>query len=388
MEDLAGLGKIAEVILDKIAAITGTLYEPTKVRRLGRAEADVKAEMILKTTAAELEAEAMRRRYTAELDLENQDPKQLRDRAGQRLITQEIKRQENLELIVHDALEHADDAEPREIDDDWMEAFIQYAQTISAEGVRHLWSRILANQATDGKPEISKATLDALRLLEPNQAANFQRAIEIFITMGQIMDVDPHGDPEIAFNVNALESLALEDIGFLKRIQEKEAALGFNGFTLTFWNPLMEFGEDEWARAREDFKAEWAKERMNERFIPIVKGISQGRLDTQGMRKDTPIDRYILTSRGYELASILIDGFYDLLETREIPNRADLGRYADPSTRQFVIDYWAEQFHQKAAVVVMNRSERNEDGRAVLHPEKIYDMVNENWIDFSDIEAN
>ena len=48
MEDLAGIGKIAEVILDKVAAVTGTLYEPTKVRRLGRAQADVEAELILR----------------------------------------------------------------------------------------------------------------------------------------------------------------------------------------------------------------------------------------------------------------------------------------------------------------------------------------------------
>lgn len=387
MEDLAGIGKIAEVILDKIATVTGTLYEPTKVRRLGRAEADVKAEMILKTTAAELEAEAMRARHKATLDLEANDANQLRDRAGQRLITQEIKRQENLEQIVHDAIDASDNSDPRDIDDDWMEAFIQYAQNISAEGVRQLWSRILANQATDGKPVISKATLDALRLLEPQQARNFQRAIQIFISMGQIMDVDPHGDPEIAFNINAQESLALEDIGFLTRIREKEAGLSFNGFTFSFWNPLMEFGEDEWVRAKKDFKAEWAKERMNERFVPLIKGIAEGRLDTQGMRKETPIDRYILTSRGFELASILFDGFYDLLEAKEIPDRQDLGRYAEPDVRQFVTDHWADHFHQKAAVIVLNRTERSEDGRAIVRPEKLYDMVNSNWVDFADIEA-
>jgi len=77
MEDLAGLGKIAQAILDKVAAVTGTLYEPTKVGRLGRAQADVEAELILKRTAAELEAEDMRRRNYVRLD-----PKMYRDIAG------------------------------------------------------------------------------------------------------------------------------------------------------------------------------------------------------------------------------------------------------------------------------------------------------------------
>lgn len=380
MEDLAGLGKIAEAILDKIAAVTGTLYEPTRVRRLGRAQSDVEAELILKKTAAELEAEDMRRRHQAKLDTSTPDPELLRGRAGQRLITQEIKRQENLELIVHDALAASGSGNARDIEDDWMEAFIQCAQNISAEGVRHLWSRILAKQATEGQPVISRATLDAMRLLEPSQAANFERAIQILIVMGQIMDVDPHGDPDIAFNVNALESLALEDIGFLKRIQEKEAGLGFTGFTFSFWNPIaaIESGDQNGA-----VKTEWNNPNYREYVLPLVKDITGGEHDTRDLRKDTPIDRYILTSRGFELASILIEGFYDHLEAKEAPDIPALGKYADPTIRERVKDYWADQFNEKGSVVVFNRSQRNKEGRSVLHPDMIFDSIKKNWVDIS-----
>ncbi len=379
MEDLAGLGKIATAILDKVAAVTGTLYEPTRVRRLGRAEADVKAELILKTTAAELEAEDMRRQHKAELKTIDHDPELLRERAGQRLIRQEIKRQRNLEVIVYDALDDAGDGDPRPIEDDWMEAFIQYAQDISSDGVRQLWSRILSSQAADGRPAVSKATLDALRLLEPHQAANLRRALQLHIAMGQIMDVDPHGDSEIAFNVNALESLALEDIGFLKRLQEKEAGIGLANCTLSFWEPYAQVSEDD------RNKTAWNTKEYFRKMIPRIKHVSAGHYDVDGLRKQTPIDRYILTSRGYELGSILIDGFYDLMHADESPHDPGLGRYADADVRAGVLAFWAEQFSEKGAVVILNRSQRNQNGRSETVPERLFDAEKREWIDISEL---
>lgn len=380
MEDLAGIGKIAEVILDKVAAVTGTLYEPTKVRRLGRAQADVEAVLILKRTAVELESEDLRRRHQAELDINTLEPNLLRERAAHRLITQEIKRQENLEMIVHESLEESGSGAAREIEDDWMEAFIQYAQNVSADGVRQLWAQILATQATEGKPAISRATLDALRLLEPKQAENFQRAIQLLIGMGQIMDVDPHGDPEVAFNVNALESLALEDIGFLKRIQEKEAGIGLVGSTFSFWDPHAQVLEGD------PKKIFWNTGEYLREMVPRIKSLTAGERDLDGLRKQTPIDRYILTSRGYELASILIDGFYDYLQADDIPQVAALGRYAEQDTRERVRDYWAEQFNAKGAVVVFNETVKDQGGKSRLHPKLLFDDHKNDWVDITNCD--
>jgi len=219
LEDLAGLGKIAEVILNKVASVTGILYEPTYIRRIGRAKAEVDAKWIIKRTEAEITSNKLHQQYNTQLSAEALDVDKLRERAGQRLIRQEINRQKNLEHIVYESLAQIDTGgtgsqQERAIKDDWMETFIRYAQDISEEGVRQIWSSILSSQATEDRPAISKATLDALRLLEPRQAKVFKRAAQLFISMGQIMDIEPHGNPEISFNMNVIESLALEDIGF------------------------------------------------------------------------------------------------------------------------------------------------------------------------------
>jgi hypothetical protein len=378
MEDLAGFGKIAEAILDKVAAVTGTLYEPTKVRKLGRAQADVEAELILKRTAAELEAEDMRRERQARLDPSIIDAEALKARTGGRLLAQELRRQQNLEQIVHDAATSETDGEPRAIEDDWMEAFLRYAQDISSEEVQSLWSRILTSQATESAPAVSRATLDALRLLEPAQAANFERAIQLLISMGQIMDVDPHGDPSVAFNVNALESLALEDIGFLKRIQEKEAGLGLVGTTLSFWNPIdfVSIGPDK-------MKTFWNDGTHLDEIVPKIKELSKGGRDLEGFRKETPIDRYILTSRGFELAAVIFDGFYDQLNATTVPDDTRLGAFSNREKREQVLTYWAEQFTDKGAAVVLNDASRTPDGKSLVVPKRLFEEEGRQWVNIS-----
>ena len=82
--------------------MTGTLYEPTKVRQLGRAQAEVETELTLSRTAAELEAEQMKQGRRARLDIDEVNAKELKARTGGRLLAQEMKRQRNIEHIAHD----------------------------------------------------------------------------------------------------------------------------------------------------------------------------------------------------------------------------------------------------------------------------------------------
>ena len=75
---------------------------PTKVRRLGRAQAEVETELILSRTAVELEAEQIKQRCRAHLDIDQVNAKELNARTGGRLLAQEMKRQRNIEHIAHD----------------------------------------------------------------------------------------------------------------------------------------------------------------------------------------------------------------------------------------------------------------------------------------------
>lgn len=104
MGHLTGLGKVSETILNKIADVTGTLYEPTQIRRVGSAKADAEAEMIIKRTEADITATRLREQSLAILHVDPPQDDQLGARAAKRLVTQEVTRQGNLEKIVHESL--------------------------------------------------------------------------------------------------------------------------------------------------------------------------------------------------------------------------------------------------------------------------------------------
>jgi len=391
LEDLAGLGKIAEVILNKVASVTGILYEPTYIRRIGRAKAEVDAKWIIKRTEAEITSNKLHQQYNTQLSAEALDVDKLRERAGQRLIRQEINRQKNLEHIVYESLAQIDTGgtgsqQERAIKDDWMETFIRYAQDISEEGVRQIWSSILSSQATEDRPAISKATLDALRLLEPRQAKVFKRAAQLFISMGQIMDIEPHGNPEISFNMNVIESLALEDIGFLKRVTSKEVSLDFHGLTFTFWKEYIS-SKSEGNPTEEKL---WNTGENRASVLNKIEMIAAGESrDTESLRHEIQIDRFLLTSRGYELASILFEGFYEMLSSTPPTDLGPLDAYASEKTNAFILKEWAKQFSIRGAVVVMNlptpTSTTIEGGEKIVRtryrPSFIFDPIVGDWVE-------
>lgn len=393
MGDLAGLGKIAEVILNKIADVTGTLYEPTQIRRVGSAKADAESELIIKRTEAEILANRMRAEDRTVVLGDISDIDTLRERAAKRLVTQEVNRQANLETIVHeslriDASDTADEETERPLETDWIETFLRYAQDISSDGVRQIWAQILAYQANGKRPAVSKATLDALRLLEPAQARVFERAIQLFISMGQIMDIEPHGDPNLSFNLNTIEALALEDIGFMKRMTGKEPSLELHGVTLTFWDDHTELDQ---SKPTGDSEQIWNTDDHRDEILQRISDITDGTIrDTHALRKDVRLDRLLLTSRGYELASVLFDGFYDLLTQKDLSDHEDLGEFAKDETQKFVLDKWAQQISALGCVVVMNErvgtTDTSETGetvsRTALRPTRVYCLETQSWIAF------
>lgn len=129
------------------------------------------------------------------------------------------------------------------------------------------------------------------------------------------MDIEPHGDPEIAFNMNTIEAMALEDIGFLKRVTSQEKSLEFHGATFTFWKEYIDAGP----RHGSDEELFWNTRDSRAAVLDDIKAITTGRLrDAKALRRDIRMDRLLLTSRGYELAAILFDDFYEMLKLNDL----------------------------------------------------------------------
>lgn len=150
--NLGDLSKPATALIDKISEAIGGAFRPHQIRRVARAEAD--AQLIAAATQLEIS--------------------ELQHRALRRFVSEEARKQDNIEAITEKALRNVtDNAEPNKIEDDWITNFFDKCRVISDEEMQILWAQVLAGQA-NAPGWYSKRTVDYLASLDKNDAHLFR----------------------------------------------------------------------------------------------------------------------------------------------------------------------------------------------------------------------
>lgn len=153
---LVDIGKLSEPLTKLIEVVgkgTGIAYAP--VSRVLQAKADAKAKIIL----ANAEAKAL----------------SIQERARQRVESQEIKRQTNLESIVAKAAMALPDSVSNDsVDEDWIQQYVSHAQDVSDSDMQIIWARILAGEVANPS-SYSKRTLQFLKTLDKEEAEGFTK---------------------------------------------------------------------------------------------------------------------------------------------------------------------------------------------------------------------
>lgn len=149
--NLGDLSKPATVLVEKVCNAVGVIYEPTRIRRKAAAEAD----------ASKIAALA-----TLEL-------REIEQRALERLVHQEARKQENIESITSQAAAALpSSANVDQLDEDWVAHFFKQCDTVSDKKMQSLWSRLLAGEAT-APGTFSKRTVDFVSTIDKKDAALF-----------------------------------------------------------------------------------------------------------------------------------------------------------------------------------------------------------------------
>ena len=194
--DLIGLSKPASKLIDAVRSGTGQLFEPQRIRRKAKAEAD--SLIILAHAKAE--------------------EKDIILRASERLAYQEIRRQKNIEAITKGGIEHLPDTvNDEKVDEDWMAYFLDFCQDVSNEQMRTLWAKILSGE-TAAPGSFSLRTLSAVRLITKGHAEIFTKFSAFAWEMdGQMFHFESPRTKELRdrAGVNTEKRLLLDHIGLL-----------------------------------------------------------------------------------------------------------------------------------------------------------------------------
>jgi len=149
--NLGDISKPAVVLIEKISDAIGVYFEPNRIRRMARAEAD-----------------ANKIKALSQIEIT-----ELQERALQRWIFEEGKQQKNIEAIAAKALPHLDEkARPDRVEDDWIANFFDKCRLISDEQMQELWAKLLAGEANSPR-SYSKRTINLLSSLDKADALLF-----------------------------------------------------------------------------------------------------------------------------------------------------------------------------------------------------------------------
>lgn len=151
--NLGNLAEPAKVLIEKVSDAVGGAFKPWQIERVAKAEA--KAEII---------------KANAQIEIS-----ELQKRALSRFFVEEASKQENIESITKKAiLQLSENANPGDIEKDWLVDFFDKSRIVSDEEMQNLWSAILAGEAN--RPgSYSKRTLHLMASLDKKDAVLFTK---------------------------------------------------------------------------------------------------------------------------------------------------------------------------------------------------------------------
>lgn len=153
IKDLIGVEQPLTKLVESVSNAVGTLYEPTRIRK--KAKADAEAAVTL--AKAEVQVEELKRR------------------AAERVAHTEARRQRNIDQIIEQAVRELPKSVNEEpANEDWVAQFFNLSQDIGDSEMQILWARLLAGEVS--RPgSYSFRTLQTVKVLSKEDARLFSQ---------------------------------------------------------------------------------------------------------------------------------------------------------------------------------------------------------------------
>lgn len=193
--NLGDISKPATVLIEKISDAIGGYFKPYQIKRIAHAEAE--AEIIKAQTKIEIT--------------------ELERRAINRFVTEEAKKQNNIESITQKAIPQlSDSSTPQSMEEDWITNFFDKCRIVSDDEMQSLWAEVLAGEA-NAPGTFSKRTVNFLGSLDKADAQLFTTLCGFCWSVGDLVpliyDLTAPIYVNQGLNFNALTHL--DDIGLI-----------------------------------------------------------------------------------------------------------------------------------------------------------------------------
>ena len=169
--NMDGLSKAFKALVDAVSRGWSTIYEPTHTVRMAKAKA--KEKLIL----AEAENKEKAILAVAEQQVGNDISSEKLNAMVSRMVSQEIKRQENINAVVQFALENLNSAKTipeQKADTYWLTRFFNLAEDVSDDEIRRVWGKVLS-QEIQSPGSYSLRTLTTISNLSKREAELFTK---------------------------------------------------------------------------------------------------------------------------------------------------------------------------------------------------------------------
>lgn len=223
------ISKPVTVLIEKVSNAVGVLYEPRRIRK-----------------HAEAEAEADKIKTLASIELN-----EIQQRAIDRFVHQEGRKQENIEAITAQAAASlGEDAKVEGLEEDWVAHFFKNCDTVSDKEMQSLWSRLLLGEATN-PGTFSKRTVDFVASMDKKDAQLFTEFCQFCWFTGEVVPIILNVENDVykkkGVNFSVLKHLdAIGLISFESISGYRTTGIGKYAQVLYFGVPtLIEFSKDK-----------------------------------------------------------------------------------------------------------------------------------------------
>ena len=180
--DVIGLKEPMLKFVETVSCGIGKLYEPIHTMRMAKAKAE---EIDIISNAINRHSELPVFYSDGVVTVNATDANELVLRTQNRMLYQELRKQQNIEAIIEAGLNVIKDKETvtkEPVDLDWVNSFFDFIANVSDSDMQILWGKLLAGEV-ERPGSFSIRTLDVLRKLTKQEAMLFQKFVPyIFVS--------------------------------------------------------------------------------------------------------------------------------------------------------------------------------------------------------------